>query len=142
MGNNRNRLICLWYGRYRYLTVYKNLKRQKTGRNYPENRYHQHFSNLPHQKNYFNKTADPHSLRMPPARLELRRNFFSLRVIEKWNSLPTEVKSSKWPTENLSLSKMVAAWRPIKRTGRDLESNRSPRDPNWVDGNHHTSTIT
>ena len=39
--------------------------------------------------------ADPHSLRMPPARLELRRNFFSIRVIEKWNSLPSAVKNSK-----------------------------------------------
>ena len=38
--------------------------------------------------------ADPHSLRMPPGRLELGRNFFSLRVVEKWNSLPTEVKSA------------------------------------------------
>ena len=39
--------------------------------------------------------ADPHSLRMPPARLKLRRNFFSIRVIEKWNSLPSAVKNSK-----------------------------------------------
>jgi len=39
--------------------------------------------------------ADPHSLRLPPARLEIRRNFFSYRVIEKWNNLPSEVKNSK-----------------------------------------------
>ena len=39
--------------------------------------------------------ADPHSLRIPPSRLELRRNFFSLRVIEKWNNLPSEVKSAQ-----------------------------------------------
>ena len=39
--------------------------------------------------------ADPHSLRMPPARLDLRRNFFSQRVVEKWNNLPSAVKDSK-----------------------------------------------
>ena len=39
--------------------------------------------------------ADPHSLRLPPARLELRRNFFTCRVVEKWNNLPIEVKCAK-----------------------------------------------
>ena len=39
--------------------------------------------------------ADPHSLRMPPARLDLRRNFFSHRVVERWNNLPSAVKDSK-----------------------------------------------
>jgi hypothetical protein len=38
--------------------------------------------------------AEPNSLKRPPARLELRRNFFSNRVIKKWNNLPSEVKSA------------------------------------------------
>ena len=50
--------------------------------------------------------ADPHSLRMPPSRLELRRNFFSLRVVEKWNNLPSEVKSA----QNVKQFKMTYMW--------------------------------
>jgi len=39
--------------------------------------------------------ADPLNVKLPPARLELRRNFFSVRVCEKWNNLPKEVKQCK-----------------------------------------------
>jgi hypothetical protein len=39
--------------------------------------------------------ADPLSLRLAPARLELRKNFFSVRVCDKWNNLPAELKVSK-----------------------------------------------
>ena len=41
------------------------------------------------------RAADPLSIRQQPARLELRRNFFSMRVCETWNSLPSEVKKCK-----------------------------------------------
>jgi len=39
--------------------------------------------------------AGPLNVIMPASRLELRRNFFSVRACEKWNSLPQEVKSAK-----------------------------------------------
>jgi len=39
--------------------------------------------------------ADPLNVKLPPARLELRRHFFSVRVCEKWNNLPKEVKQCK-----------------------------------------------
>ena len=39
--------------------------------------------------------ADPLNVRVPSARLELRRNFFSVRICDKWNNLPSEVKNSK-----------------------------------------------
>jgi len=39
--------------------------------------------------------ADPLNVRVPPARLEIRKNFFSVRVCEKWNSLPSAVKNAR-----------------------------------------------
>jgi len=39
--------------------------------------------------------ADPLNVKLAPARLELRKNFFSVRTCEKWNNLPSAVKSSK-----------------------------------------------
>ena len=41
------------------------------------------------------QAADPLSIRQQPARLELRRNFFSIRVCETWNKLPSDVKKCK-----------------------------------------------
>ena len=41
------------------------------------------------------QAADPLSLKLAPARLEIRRNFFSVRVCEKWNNLPSSVKQCK-----------------------------------------------
>ena len=41
------------------------------------------------------QTADPFSIRVPAAKLELRKHFFSARVVEKWNNLPLQVKQCK-----------------------------------------------
>jgi hypothetical protein len=38
--------------------------------------------------------ADPLNVKITAARLELRKNFFSVRVCEKWNNLPSEIKNS------------------------------------------------
>ena len=38
--------------------------------------------------------ADPLNEKLPPARLEIRRNFFSVKICEKWNRLPSNVKES------------------------------------------------
>jgi hypothetical protein len=40
-------------------------------------------------------TADPLNLRIQPDRLEVRRHFFSNRVVEDWNRIPS---SLKWAT--------------------------------------------
>ncbi len=40
-------------------------------------------------------TADPVNLRIQPARLEVRRNFFTNRVVEDWNRIPSSLKSAK-----------------------------------------------
>ena len=40
-------------------------------------------------------TADPNNLKVKAVhRTEIRRNFFSYRVINKWNSLPSDIKNS------------------------------------------------
>ena len=40
-------------------------------------------------------TADPLNITVKRSRLELRKNFYSNRVTEKWNSLPAELKNAK-----------------------------------------------
>jgi len=38
--------------------------------------------------------ADPLNIRPQAPRLDIRRQFFSQRVIENWNSIPSEIKNS------------------------------------------------
>jgi hypothetical protein len=40
------------------------------------------------------QAADPLNVMIPAARLDIRKNFFSVRVCDKWNSLPSEIKNS------------------------------------------------
>ena len=39
--------------------------------------------------------GDPHKLIVPRTRLDTRTNFFTVRVVDKWNNLPVELKSAK-----------------------------------------------
>jgi hypothetical protein len=39
-------------------------------------------------------SADPLNLRPQPSRLEIRKNFFSQRVVEGWNSTPANLKQA------------------------------------------------
>ena len=39
--------------------------------------------------------ADPWTVRVPAARLDLRKNFFTVRTSVRWNRLPLEVRASK-----------------------------------------------
>ena len=54
--------------------------------------------------------VDPLNVRVPAARLELRKNFFSVRVCEKWNILPSEVKKAQ------NASRFKSAYRQYPRT--------------------------
>ena len=36
---------------------------------------------------------DPHFLQIPKTKLEIRKNSFTVRIIDKWNALPHEMKS-------------------------------------------------
>ena len=38
--------------------------------------------------------SDPMNIRKPQFNLEIRKNFFSIRVIDKWNSLPDSIKKA------------------------------------------------
>ncbi len=38
---------------------------------------------------------DPWNIRQQPTRLEIRRNFFSSRVVEPWNRKSAEVKAAR-----------------------------------------------
>jgi ribonuclease P/MRP protein subunit RPP40 len=40
------------------------------------------------------QAADPLNVMIPAARLDIRKNIFSVRVCDKWNSLPSEIKNS------------------------------------------------
>jgi hypothetical protein len=40
------------------------------------------------------QAANPLNVKIPAARLELRKNFFSAHMCEKWNNLPSEIKNS------------------------------------------------
>jgi hypothetical protein len=40
------------------------------------------------------QSADPLNIRPQASRLEIRRNFFSQRVVEKWNKVPKDVKNA------------------------------------------------
>ena len=39
-------------------------------------------------------SADPWALELKPARLDLRKNFFSIRAVHSWNALPFAIKQS------------------------------------------------
>ena len=40
-------------------------------------------------------SADPMNIRMKPARLDIRKHSFALRIVEKWNRLDSETKNLK-----------------------------------------------
>jgi hypothetical protein len=39
--------------------------------------------------------ADPLNIRAGPVRTDVRKNFFTQRVINSWNSIPTDIKNSR-----------------------------------------------
>jgi hypothetical protein len=51
--------------------------------------------------------ADELNLKQKPARLDVRRNFFSQRIVKKWNEIPGEVKRAKNVTSFKNLYKKL-----------------------------------
>ena len=44
-------------------------------------------------------TADPLNVKVPFARLEIRRNFFTVRAPTLWNNIPADIKDSRNPEQ-------------------------------------------
>ncbi len=53
------------------------------------------FQMAAHAERATRSTDGPLNLRQRPARLEVRRNFFSNRVVESWNQVPSDVKNAR-----------------------------------------------
>jgi CRISPR/Cas system CMR-associated protein Cmr1 (group 7 of RAMP superfamily) len=55
-------------------------------------------------------SADPLNIRARNANLELRKNFFSIRIVKQWNNVPSHVKSLSSPEKfKHELRKWMAA---------------------------------
>jgi hypothetical protein len=68
-------------------------------------------------------TADPYNIKVKHGRLDLRRNFFSIRVIEDWNRIPADTKRME-KSENFK-----AAYRKMRANQMDHVAGReSGRD--------------
>ncbi len=51
------------------------------------------------------QAARPLNLVKPRANLEVRLNFFSVRVVDEWNAIPVEIKMAKNPHQFKKLYK-------------------------------------
>jgi len=60
--------------------------------------------------------ADPMNVRQRAARLEVRRNFYSNRVVDQWNRLPAELKNAV--TVNSFKNGLKKQWRDILASSR------------------------
>ncbi len=58
-------------------------------------------------------TADPYNLKVKHGRLDLRRNFFGIQVIEDWNRIPADMKRTE-KSENFK-----ATYRKMRETQMD-----------------------
>jgi hypothetical protein len=57
--------------------------------------------------------ADNLNLKKAPARLEIRKNFFTQRIINDWNALPSQLKRST------NVAGFKSAYRNLLRSGQD-----------------------
>jgi hypothetical protein len=78
-------------------------------------------------------------VKIPAARLDLRKNFFSVRVCEKWNNLPSDIKCSvnvKSFKRNYRRYCIREATRPKQRTSqcRKQETNGTRPDEQFPEG--------
>ena len=77
---------------------------------------------------------DPHHLPTPRKRLEIRKNFFTVRIVEKWNALPIEIKSLgkiqhfKKGTKRLSRIMVEGCTRPVCGSDQDDQPPRAATD--------------
>jgi hypothetical protein len=64
--------------------------------------------------------ADPMNVKCKPGTLEIRRNFFSNRVISDWNAVPPEVKSILIPGK---FKAALRKWQEGRRNELQLGQN-------------------
>ncbi len=95
------------------------------------------------------QVADPLNIRLPAARLEVRKNFFTVRFGEKlnmWNKKIKNERSSKlaytrYSGTNYSSQAQIRPCEAVNLlTGRDWTSH-SPKGPTCADGNQSTSIL-
>lgn len=63
------------------------------------------------------QAADPLNVRVAGARLDIRKHFFSVRVCEKWNSLPSDMKTCK------NAKQFKTAYQKLKRSSPPQAEN-------------------
>ncbi len=70
------------------------------------------------------QAADPCNIRPEIARLEVRRNFFSQRVVSDWNRIPPEIKcQTVWKVSRKVMRKSETGW-SILRTRKEKGQDR------------------
>jgi hypothetical protein len=77
--------------------------------------------------------ADPLNLRPQASRLEIRRHFFSQRVIEDWNKVPASLKQAK----NVKCFKRGYRTLREKNGGAHPEDERRGEEKSCVAHNYH-----
>jgi hypothetical protein len=77
------------------------------------------------------------NVKIPAARLDLRKNFFSVRVCEKWNNLPSDIKcSGNVKSFKRNYRRYMGSTRPKQRTSqcRTQETNGTRPDEQFPEG--------
>jgi hypothetical protein len=84
------------------------------------------------------------NVRPKAARLEVRKNFFSSRVTENWNKIPSHVKNVKTVSAtSREVTKITVSWLLLPRGKKIWSTTRgrySPRSPSGTTRSSSTST--
>ncbi len=87
--------------------------------------------------------SDPLNIRVEHGRLDMRRNFFSLRVIDSWNQIPSEIKRiEKCDAESCPVAPCLIGKARANQPRCEQGATRSGcslRGPTWTMGDDLTS---